>query len=394
VDQLERVRLEVIAEARTREVEEFARDFTSWLETYFRQISKESLLTPQTQTDFVAAVDNFDVEPDIARDGLRQIDLNLFVDLMRQQQPELMTPEEAGEVLNHLGQGRDRAITVLEDRINHQLSQVRALQARVESYLWNTHRDELNPEGIKRDLRTLLEDPEVGLTALRTRFSHFDRDTLVRLLSQRQDVDETQVNQILDQMSSIWDSTIHAPQNLTGKVKEQYDRFSDRLSNYLSTSQLQNLDSEGLRRDLEQLINDPQAGFATLRRRLSHVDRENLVRLLSQRQDLSEEQINQIIDQVQTTLRQITRAPRRLATRTQQRVLSFENSLEEYLRNTHKEELNPDGIKRDLQLLLHDPRLGLSSIGDRLSHFDRSTLVALLAQRPDMTEAEANRVVD
>jgi len=63
--------------------------------------------------------------------------------------------------------------------------------------------------------------------------------------------------------------------------------------------------------------------------------------------------------------------------------LDFEANLENYLRNT-KEELNPEGIKRDLQLLLNDPRAGLGNLGDRLKQFDRSTLVALLSQREDI----------
>jgi len=39
-------------------------------------------------------------------------------------------------------------------------------------------------------------------------------------------------------------------------------------------------------------------------------------------------------------------------------VQNFQATLEDYLRNTGKEELNPEGIKRDLQLLLNDSRAG------------------------------------
>jgi len=69
-----------------------------------------------------------------------------------------------------------------------------------------------------------------------------------------------------------------------------------------------------------------------------------------------------------------------------EQVVDLEANLENYLRNTNKEELNPEGIKRDLQLLLNDPRAGLGNLGDRLKQFDRSTLVALLSQREDITE--------
>jgi len=54
-----------------------------------------------------------------------------------------------------------------------------------------------------------------------------------------------------------------------------------------------------------------------------------------------------------------------------------------------REETNPEGIKRDLQLLLNDPRAGLGNLGDRLNS---STLVAL-SQREDITE-EANQIAD
>jgi hypothetical protein len=56
--------------------------------------------------------------------------------------------------------------------------------------------------------------------------------------------------------------------------------------------------------------------------------------------------------------------------------------VETYLRDTNKEELNPEGIKRDLQLLLKDPGAGLGSLGDRLGQFDRSTFVVLLSLKP------------
>jgi hypothetical protein len=109
---------------------------------------------------------------------------------------------------------------------------------------------------------------------------------------------------------------------------------------------------------------------------------------------LSEEQVNQTIDQVQDAIRSITKAPRRLASRAKHTVKDFQGNFEDYLRNTNKEELNPEGIKRDLQQLFNDPREGLKSVSDRLSHFDRDTLVSLLSQREDISEEEANRIAD
>ena len=78
-----------------------------------------------------------------------------------------------------------------------------------------------------------------------------------------------------------------------------------------------------------------------------------MVQLLAQRQDLSEDDANRVIDDIQSTLRSIAKAPRRAAIRTQEKGsrISKVRSLI-ILRSTDKEELSPTGIKRDVELLL------------------------------------------
>lgn len=45
-------------------------------------------------------------------------------------------------------------------------------------------------------------------------------------------------------------------------------------------------------------------------------------------------------------------------------------AIAEYLRNTNLEELNPEGIKNDLEKLLDDPKAGALALRDRLSQVD------------------------
>ncbi len=68
--------------------------------------------------------------------------------------------------------------------------------------------------------------------------------------------------------------------------------------------------------------------------------------------------------------------------------------VEDYLRSTGKEALNPEGIKRDLERMLRDPRGGMEALRGRLAGLDRQTVAGILAQRTDMSQEEANRVVD
>jgi hypothetical protein len=59
--------------------------------------------------------------------------------------------------------------------------------------------------------------------------------------------------------------------------------------------------------------------------------------------------------------------------------------VESYLRGTGKEELDPEAIKQDLELLVKHPGKGLSSLGEKISHIDRDTVARFLAQRKDMS---------
>lgn len=391
-DQFEHIRLDVLNTVRAAEEQEIVADLHQRIETYVTFTPREQLLSPQeNERAFRAILENSQADYETMNTRLMHYDRSRFAQVLFKRQD--LSPTEAEVVAQQLHEIRDRVLNDSRTATEQAKQQVQAAQQRVENYLRNTGRDELNPDSIKRELQILLNDPQLGLHLLQNRASRFDRETLVQLLSQRQDITPDDANGILDQVESSWYSVIHAPQILSGKAKDQYDQTTQTLAQYLRNTNREELDPEGIRRDLKRLFENPKEGALALRDRLSRVDRDTLVQLLSQRQDLSEEQVNQTIDQVQESIREITRAPQRFARRTQQRVLDFESTIEEYLRNTGKEELSPEGIKRDLQLLLQDPRLGASSLGDRLSRFDRNTIIALLSQRKDMTPEEAERIV-
>jgi uncharacterized membrane protein YvbJ len=69
--------------------------------------------------------------------------------------------------------------------------------------------------------------------------------------------------------------------------------------------------------------------------------------------------------------------------------------LRDYLNSLERPELNYDGIQRDFRMLFDDPETGVEALRERLNHFDRQTLVALISSsRQDMSEADASRLID
>ncbi|MBH8561329.1 MFS transporter [Nostoc sp. CENA67] len=391
-DQLEAVRQSVVITVTAEEEREIVQDLQRRVESYLLVTAKTDLTPEGIERGLKPLLADPDADYETLSRRLAQFDREQLRRILLQRID--IQSYEAESILDELEKQRDRVLIESKGLAKQAQYQAETLWLNVESYLRNTGKAELNPDAIRADLKRLLEDPQAGIAAIRARLSRFDRDTLVQLLSQRQDLSEHQVNQIIDTVEESWHSVRHAPLALRDKAKEQYDTVTTTIADYLRNTGKAELNPEGIQRDFNRLFENPKEGAIALRRRLSQVDRDTLVKLLSQRQDLSEQQVNEVIDSVQTSIRNIVRAPRRLATRTQQRVKNFQAYLEEYLRQTGKEELNPESIKRDVQLLLHDPRVGIESLSDRLSHFDRSTIIALLKIREDITDEEAAKIAD
>ena len=391
-DQLETVRQEVLIIVSAAEQREIAQDLQRQVESYLLVTDKAELTSEGIEHNFKPLLEDSEADYETLSLRLSQFDRQGMQEILLERND--LQPYEVDPIINDLEDQRDRVLVESQGLAEQAKYQAETLWLNVESYLRNTGKAELNPDAIRADMQKLIEDPQSGMIAMRARLARFDRDTLVQLLSQRQDLSEQQVNHIIDAVEDSWHNIRHTPEALAHKAKEQYDSVTASIADYLRNTGKAELNPEGIQRDITRLFEQPKEGAVALRRRLSQVDRDTLVQLLSQRRDLSEEQVNEVIDSVQTSIRNIVRAPRRLATRTQQRIETFQAYLQEYLRQTGKEELNPEAIKRDVQLLLHDPRVGMESLSDRLAHFDRDTGIALLKIREDMTDAEAATIAD
>jgi hypothetical protein len=207
-------------------------------------------------------------------------------------------------------------------------------------------------------------------------------------------VPEEQGQPIAEQVAVVKEKATTAVQTGAEDIKARLGQVKIDVEQFLRSLNIEELNPESLKRDLSKIASNPSEGVVALRERLSHLDRNTIAKILIQRSDLKEEDIQRHVDKFFGILDEVTNAPRRIALRTQRSAKDMQTHVEDYLRNTNKEELNPDGIKRDLQLIFQSPQLGFSHLGERFSKFDRSTWVALLLQRKDMTEEEANRIVD
>ncbi|NJO47999.1 MAG: MFS transporter [Oscillatoriales cyanobacterium RM2_1_1] len=390
---LEGICLEVLATAEAASERERAIALFAEVEDYLLNTPRPQLTPERIQLDFKPILRDPDASDEQFETRLRPLDRPTFERVLEQRQDRLSATEIVA-LVNQLETARDQVLEESSKLFAAAQNHTEAQWLKIKALLRHTGKAELNPAGIERELKLLLDDPQAGRAALKARAKRFDRETLVQLLNQRQDLNESQIREVLDQVEQTWTRVRYQPQRLSQKAQQQYEQSKVAIADYLRNTGKPELNPEGIRRDLTKLIEDPKAGAKALSRRLAEFDQDTIVQLLAQRDDLTEAQIHQTAHDVQATLRDLARSPQRLARRAQANIRNFQESIADYLRSTEKAELNPTGIKRDVQLLLNSPQAGAESLQDRLSQFDRSTLVALLSQRDDISEAEVNRIID
>lgn len=389
---LESVRYQVFQEVTDIHHFETAQALLSKVEVFLKETPRSELLSEMGLRAFTALVSDSDASVEDLQNRFSELSDEKIISILRfrsdlyeadVQHVAVQCRQALNEILSKAESFQDSAKASIE----HQWQ-------KLQNYLLNTGKEELNPNGIKTDIQVLMREPDAGIHRLRQRLAKFDRDTLIQLLSQRQDLSEMDARRIARDVEDNWHRVINAPATLTAQAKAKYDSAASTLEQYLRQTGKPELNPDSIKRDLQLLMDDPKVGMQAMKGRLAQVDRDTLVQILSQRDDLSEEDVDQAIDDVLDAIRNTLKMPQRFARRAQQQALSFEYALEDYLRNTNKAELDPDGIKRDLQLLMNDPRLGSQRLTERISQIDRDSIVSLISQRQDMTQEEAELAVD
>jgi hypothetical protein len=373
-------------------------EFRQRVESYLRQTNPAELTIDSIQQTLQTLLDAPEVGLIAARTGLGQLDRPALEQILAERQD--LNPDQVNQLINQVETIRDRILHTLhapQELAGQAREHVERVTDQIADYLQNINLEELNPEELQRDLQQLLNNPQVGISALRTQLSHINRDTLVSILSQ-QGLSETQINQTIDQVLNTLQSIVRTPRQVVERTRDQVQDFSTNLANYLRNTNRDELNPEGIQRDLQRLIQQPRAGIEQLGDRLSHIDRDTLVALLSQRQDITEEEANTIVDQVlqqvQSIRDQIVQPVQQVKDQVQATASKASENVRGYLNALDRPELNYEGIQRDVRKLFDDPEAGLDALRERLSQFDRDTLVALLSSRSDISEEQANKIVE
>jgi hypothetical protein len=206
------------------------------------------------------------------------------------------------KIREEYGSGKDTASKVADAamRVTGKSGpEAQATREKIEAYLRETHKEELSPEGIKRDLEKLLTSPREGFAALRERLAHVDRSTLRAILAQRKDMSEQDVDRTTDRIMSVIDTIRGKAGAVPEAAEAQLHSVEAKIRNYLNSMGRPELRYEGITHDLQVLFHDPKAGADLLIRRLRAMDRDTLKAIVASRRDVSEEDAEHLVSQLE-----------------------------------------------------------------------------------------------
>ena len=255
-------------------------------------------------------------DPLAVANELRQINRSYFVKILKQK--GLLSQTQIRSTANILEAIRLEVIATAEAA--HAREKSIELMSEVEQYLTTTPREKFTPEKIQVEFKPILEDFDASYEELTTRLAVLDRPTLERMLELRNDMSGVEISAIAGELELARDRVLEDSKKNLGQAQAVADRQWLQVQSYLRDTGRGELNPEGIKRELQLMLNDPQAGSSALKSRLANFDRDTLTQLLAQRQEFSEEQVEDILDSVEGIWMKITSAPQQLSAKAQEAI--------------------------------------------------------------------------
>ncbi len=209
------------------------------------------------------------------------------------------------------GSTPDKAMRAFDSFTPGREEDTQRLREKLGEYLRRSGRQEVSPEALQRDLEVMIHAPGSTPEVLRNRLSQLDRNTLVALVAAHPDIPQQRADQLvhyaekaIETIMEKFGSTQAAPNSRQDAIRSNgpsannspetdasgwKGRFEDKLRHYFDGLQRPELNYTRLQRDFEHILQDPAATFGILKSRLSRMDCDTLLALLSSRENVSKE---------------------------------------------------------------------------------------------------------
>jgi len=204
--------------------------------------------------------------------------------------------------------------------------------------------------------------------------------------------------------SKMKDTAQETIKSISDEIRQEFDTsdIQDKLDEYVNKLEPQKLKMDDMKEGLAQLIqeieikeeydaDDPDTikrmflEVASEQPAISEQDKEKLKNVFDQAKELYQSNGSKTDKAIS--------AVDRMAPGDEEDGKEYRKKVEQYLRETDQEELNPDNLKDDLDRILNDPETTPQVLEKRVSKFDRTTLTSIISGIEGISDEKAEDYV-
>ncbi len=196
----------------------------------------------------------------------------------------------------------DKVLAVIDSISPVSDEEAKEYRTRVADILDRTSKDELNSEEFKQHLEQAFDDPRGASEEVLARLKHFDRATIKEIVHELSDMDNAQSDRLVD---LAYDTMQQFMGNTATRYRESFQSAQDlpaavegRIATYFDGLGEPSLQYDGIRRDVQHILEEPTSAPQVVRDRLAQMDKGAAISLLSSNSRISEEQAESIADNI------------------------------------------------------------------------------------------------
>ncbi len=322
----------------------------------------------------------------------------------------------------------------IEDIADHTINKVRnelhdsldlnQINQKIDEYVKRVEESGPDYEQVKKDMINILKDIRIEEKTEKKVGGEIDTEMFIKFASKQPNVSKQDAKKLgkafQDAQKAVEEGDTNEEKaqkvaaQLSGKSEEEISGYVQQIEDYLRSTDKEEVDPDAIRNDIEKIIENPKNAQEILSNRAGKMDRSTWVALLEKDQRMNHDRAEKVVSYVEQAIdfvakktdetkqsvqgaqtsvaEQKDQAQGQANGKANQLSPQTESKLQAYFDGLNRPELQYESLKWDVEKIMNDPKAAPGVIKNRLSRFDRETLMALLTSNDRLSRKDVENL--
>lgn len=322
----------------------------------------------------------------------------------------------------------------IEDIADHTIEKVRnelhdsldldQINQKIDEYVKRVEESGPDYDQVKNDMVGLLKDIRIEEKTDKKAGGEIDSEMFVKFASEQPNVSKQDAKKMgkafkeaqkaFEEGDGNEDKAKKVAAQLSGKSEEEVSGYVQQIEEYLRSTDKDEVNPDAIRDDIERIIENPKNAQEILSNRAGKIDRSTWVALLEKDKRMNHDRAEKVVSYVEQAIdfvakktddakqsaqgaqtsvaEQADQAKGQADGKSKQMSPQAEGKLKGYFDSLDRPELQYDSLKRDVEKIMNDPKAAPEVLKNRLSRFDRETLMALLTSNDRLSRKDVENL--